>query len=248
MAPDQRRIDIGTLLSGAIDVVRERPRPFLLYLAVFIPLAALGGVVRPGLWLAPSLAFNGPVGFAYLVASLAGQFMLFERLLDAPARDWSRWFGRFLGFGLLAFVAFFGVFLAGGMFFVIPGLLLGGRWLASPGMYVMGERDPIQALGASWNATRGYTLWFALTIFVVFLGSLIVASLVSAPLRGVFGLSGDAVLAVNAMAMQLVPLCFVALSVAAYRQLTGQADPGGGRGGTKPGPGTPKPYPRNNLS
>lgn len=227
MANQQIRIRLSEVLGALSDRLAANRRAVLTYLAIFIPATAIAsgldaslGLGGGGPGMADSIGFNrnnGLIGLFVLIASVAAQCWLFGQMLGK--RDVS---GRYLGFLGMAIVTFMGVGVAT-VFFVIPGLFLGARWLMAPAVYVDQGRGVFDALGESWQRTRGNTGTVMLALFLV----LVMIVLASGTLGGLFFFandSGPVAYLVEAMVSEVFSIVLLTLSVATYGLLSGQGE------------------------
>ncbi|MFC3099666.1 hypothetical protein [Altererythrobacter lauratis] len=200
-------------------------RAVLTYLAIFIPATAIASWLDISLGLSdePALenaAFgrnNGLFGLLVLVASVAGQCWLFGQMLGK--RDVA---GRYLGFLGLAVLTFLGVAI-GFVMLVIPGLIIGARWLMAPSIYVDQGRGVFEAMRESWHRTLGNTGQIMLALILV----LVVIVLASAALGGMFFFAtenGPVAFLVEAVVSEVFAVILLALSVATYGLLSGQSE------------------------
>lgn len=111
----------------------------------------------------------------------------------------------------------------GAFLLIIPGIYIWVRWsVASAYAVDMNERNPIDALTASWRLTKGnvfsiFTFWFLLIVaaFVV----IIVVSMLSSLFAVIPAVGLFLVQAVNALLVTAVNILFMAVAAATYRQL-----------------------------
>lgn len=224
---EQGQVSAGAILGGAFERLGAHREAVLLYLGIFVLLGTLAnyldfvtGQVDPGASgfddLEPGFAFGG-FGVLYLVAGTVGHFWLFGRLLDTPqaarVSDVARWL-PFIG---LAIVSWLGVGVAT-IFLIFPGLFVGARWLMSPAIFVDRRTGVFEALGASWNATRGNTTPVLLALLV-----LAVMLVVTAAVLGALTMFGNSVVTafVDALVTELFAVLAMGLSVATYRIVMG---------------------------
>lgn len=220
-----RKVGVGELVGGTFEQISAHRRTLGIYLAVFIPLTAAAnfgdtafGLLREpdGDLLSARAGFNnGLLGLLATLASVAGQYLVFERMLGAPANGTGRG-ARIVAFIGLAIVTFLGVILAA-LFFLLPALFVGARWLMSPAFFLGEGRGMFDALTASWRQTRGNTLPVALTLFLALLGFAALTSL----LGWAKGLLGTAI--ADAIAGEIWAVMLIGLSVATYRALVSPA-------------------------
>ena len=227
MTDQQIRIRLSDLFGGLSDRLSANRRAVLTYLAIFIPATAIASGLDASLGLGggrsgmtDSIGFNrnnGLVGVTVLIASVAAQCWLFGQMLGKT--DLS---GRYLSFLGMAIVTFLGVGVAT-VFFVIPGLFLGARWLMAPAVYVDQGRGVFDALGESWHRTRGNTGTVMLALFLV----LVMIVLASGTLGAVFPFAeggGPLGYLVEAVVSEVFSVVLLTLSVVTYGLLSGQGE------------------------
>jgi hypothetical protein len=192
----------GELIAGTFAELAANWKPALIYLAAIGALNALDEAVAPA-------ALQGVLSLGILVAYFVGQYLLFETMLrnaQLLPRDGSRRFFRFTG---LAFVVLFAVLLATQLF-VIPGIIVGAKWIMAPSLLVAGRHGVFGSLGESWSLTKGNTLPIALAavalVLVGFVGGAVAAVIPGPDLGGLILLHGG-------------NLLLVGLSVTVYRRL-----------------------------
>lgn len=213
-----RKVGVGELLRATLEELADHRRTVGVYLAVFVPLTAaanfgdmaFGLVSEPdGNLLSARAGFsNGLFGLLAALASVAGQYMAFERMLGGHGHGG----GRIVAFIGLAIITFLGVTLSA-IFFLFPGLFVGARWLMSPAIFAGEGRGVFESLSESWRQTRGNTVPVALTLFLVLLLFVVFASLLS-PAKDVLGIA-----IVDAIAGEIWAVLLISLSVATYRAL-----------------------------
>jgi hypothetical protein len=207
----RQHLATGELIAGALAELRANLRPVLIYLAVMFALGA-------GAESAPS-PLDRLASFAGIFAYFGGLYLVFESMLrkagNLPAGQ-SRRFFRFTGMG---FLVFFGVLFAMYLF-IIPGIIVGARWMMAPSILVATRHGAFAALGESWSLTRGNTLPIALAFVVLALIGFIAVSVAA----GVLGAAVGAERLVSSLLIHGVNVLLVGLSVAVYRRLNDQGD------------------------
>jgi hypothetical protein len=150
------RLEVGALLtrmwatiSGAIGAAA----------GFFFAIAGLGSII--------DLTMGESSG-AYLlvtVASFVATYFLFRAMLHGSGllRE-----GEGGGFGVYFGVSFLGGLgmLLGFLFLIIPGLILMVRWSAAYGFALSEDRGATDALGESWEITRG-SFWPILAVLLI---------------------------------------------------------------------------------
>lgn len=227
MADEKIRIRLSDQFGALSDHLSANRRALLTYLAIFIPATAIASGLDASLGLggggsgtADSFGYyrdNGLIGLFVLIASVAAQCWLFGQMLGKA--DVS---GRYLGFLGMAIVTFLGVGVAT-VFFVIPGLFLGARWLMAPAIYVDQGRGVFDALGESWHRTRGNTGTVMLALFLV----MVMIVLASGALATLFPFAeggGPLGYLAEAVVSEVFSIVLLTLSVATYGLLSGQGE------------------------
>lgn len=225
---EARKIGVGEIQRQASEVLAANRRAIIAYLAILVPLTALAS------WLDAEMGFvdsvtqtwgaeigreNGAFGLLALLASIAAQYLLFERMLLAGSARAPR-FTRILGFVGLAIVTFLGVGLAA-VLLIVPGLIVGSRWLMSPAFYVEDGTGVFEALRKSWDATKGNTGTVMLALFILVVIAIIFASVVGGVLATVGTLAGQGPgkHLLDAMLGELWTVILIAMSVGTFRLL-----------------------------
>ncbi|RXZ65913.1 hypothetical protein ETX26_04095 [Pelagerythrobacter rhizovicinus] len=98
---------------------------------------------------------GGIAGVAALIAHVVGSYLILERMLELRGRVGSGG-TRIWAYVGLALLTGFGMIL-GLLFLIVPGLILAVRWSAASGFLIARRAGVIEAMGASWNVTRGHS-------------------------------------------------------------------------------------------
>ncbi len=224
---DAQKPNIGDLLNGMMDELRGNKPAVLRYLAIFIVLTAIAGYLDLSLGLVDQSASQdwdtgfeyGPIGMIVLIASVVGQFWLFGKILGVDVQLSGDNAGRILAFIGLSIVTGLGVMFAT-VLLIIPGLFVGSRWLMSPAFFVHDNDAVFEAMGKSWNQTRGNTLTIALAAVIIvlclFVLSLLAAIITFSELMILEAIAG-------AILGELFTVLFVGLSVTTFRKISDSA-------------------------
>ena len=226
-----RKITLADIQREMGEAISSHHRAVWTYLAIFVPLTSFANWLDLRMGLIDveeansvgGIIFNndnGLVGLIALLLSIAGQYLLIERMTHAPVNPDSRP-GRILGFVGLAIVSFLGVALAT-VLLIFPGLFLGARWLMSPVFYIDERMWVFGALGASWRHTAGNTGIVMLALFLLLFGTLVVAGTVGGIVGAVFGsigFDGLGFVIISGLAGELWSVILIALAVGVYRLL-----------------------------
>ncbi len=217
------KLNVGDLLGSASDELRGAKKSVLTYFAIFVPLVAISSYLDVSLGMIsgePGQAWNvgfeyGGLGLLVLIASVVGQMWLFGKMLGVEVELNGANAPRILAFIGVAIVTALGVMLAT-VLLIVPGLFVGSRWLMSPAFFVHDRETVFDALGKSWEATKGNTRIIMLCAFLVILGLLALSAL--AELIAALGILAINVL-VGAILNEIFGVIFIALSVATFRKL-----------------------------
>lgn len=233
MAGEKIKISIGDIQNGMIHIFTENKREVFWFIGVFSALAFVASIFDNALGWMPENASSelidsigyaresGPIGVVSAIASVIGQYLLFERILLGKNGRAASKIGRFFGFFGLMIVTYLGV-VFGFVFFILPGMFIGGRWLLSPAFFVAEGTGVFKSMGASWDHVRGNTRTILLAFIVIALLLLIVGG-VGAAIVSALGF-WIVTAAFDAVTSQLFSVAMIALSIAAYRLLASPAE------------------------
>ena len=174
-------ITFGTVLRDSAYFARANLPPLLIYLLIVV--FGWLGVQELSKYLFVTLqplASYGLFGYAILGLVLAGLFQCGFILLLAARNNrdeltaWAALLRAllYLPAYLIAYFLMNLAVLAGLIFFVFPGIYLYARFLLFDFFILLGGKDPLQALGASFGATRA-AVWTIIVATLVFSGMLI---------------------------------------------------------------------------
>jgi hypothetical protein len=213
--PD-RKINFGDALGSSFAQLMLIKREIGIYLAVFSGFALLMWVVDE--FLSP---LSGIVNLGGFVLYFYAQYRLYQELLRANGinvDDRVRVVG-FIGLALMIGLAL----LVSVYLLIVPALILGAKWIMAPVYMVAGQRGVIQAMGDSWQASRGNTLHLTLTYTAIW----VIWALVFGPVSGAFEVLGGAGLrnAVTSLLWHALPLVLMGFAMTAYKQLSDDTDP-----------------------
>lgn len=218
------KVNVGDLLNGSMDQLKANKPSVLKYLAIFMVLGAISAYLDFSFGFVSDpysdnweVGFDyGPLGMGVLIASFVGQFWLFGKMLGVEVDFSSGNSSRIAAFFGLAFVTGLGVMFAT-ILLVVPGVILGARWLMSPAFFVHDGERVFDALGKSWEATKGNTVPIALAALVIAL----LLGLLTGVLTYTVMLNSYAVDAIiGAVLSEIVTVIFIALSVTAFRSIS----------------------------
>ena len=96
---------------------------------------------------------------------------------------------------------------------IVPGLILLVRWSAATGFVIGRRQSVVEALGSSWDATKGYSWAIFLAAGLMFLAVAVAGGVVG----GVFGILGELPLGVaSAFVEAAAGAVFVAFGIAIF--------------------------------
>ncbi len=207
---DKETIPAGVILSDMVERMRANWQPLLIYVAVTFALSLINVLITQML---ATDGISALMNLVFVVAGLVAQYLLFQAMLRRAGLhcgDNGLTGIRFFG---MAFVTFWGVLFAFGLFYV-PGLILGARWIAAPCIMMTSDRGVFASLGTSWDEIKGRTTPFALAALAVTVTTLFGGGIISA---GFESLGGPyfAELAAQTV-IQLFAVCIIALSVTVF--------------------------------
>jgi hypothetical protein len=213
---------IGGFFAETVGILRDKATETGVYVLAIGGLAAAGIVLGLSETTAASLGFGASIdasqspasalyelllGIANIVAGywLATQFLAARaRLQGGGSRFWP-----FLGMSILSWIGI----VVGLILLIVPGLILLVRWSAATG-FVIGRRDGvIEALGSSWEATKGYGWSIFFAAILMFLAVAVAGGVVG----GIFGILGELPLGVaSAFVEAAAGAVFVAFGIAIF--------------------------------
>ncbi|MFV0644241.1 MAG: hypothetical protein ACK5NN_07045 [Sphingomonadaceae bacterium] len=170
---EDRKLTFGQIMNGTIEMARDNFRLFAIYTVV---LSVIGAASEWSAEMIPGMGgmddymviFGAGAGFGgilYLIAMVIGQYVLWDRILAGsglgPTMAHNRYFG-FLGQGILIAIGT----ILGLMLLVVPGLIFMARWAMAPALLVGYNQGATEAMGNSWEATKGNTTPVVLGIVV----------------------------------------------------------------------------------
>ena len=221
----EREADFSGILSETFSLVSASAKAIALYVAVVGGLNAVGfamGIVEQ------SELFNGlDVGFmvnaeqgllvalfqiVIAVVTLVGSYLVLRDLLAKRGRlhDKRMRFWGYLGMSILALLGL----MLGLILLIVPGLIVLVRWSAANG-FLLGEGEGItDALGKSWEATRGHgwAIFFVGVVITIGL-SIVGGAIAAAALSTNFDI---AIFAVSAFVDAFSNALLLALSIAVF--------------------------------
>jgi hypothetical protein len=216
-------ITVGQILNEASTRLQTSQKDVLQYLMIFIPATAVASYLDSSLGLVqmdPSQTFqrqNGAIGLLVALVSVVFQYRLFSAMFGREANS-----GRYFPFIGLAILSFLGVGLAT-IALIIPGLIVGARWLMSPAIFSAEDMGVMDSLGESWKRTKGNTqpvIWAILL--------LILAAIVAGVVLGGISLLVASIPLVtdllDAALGEVASVVMIGLSVAVYGLLGGKQE------------------------
>ena len=203
----ERRVTFGQLMSGTAAELGAIARPIGIYLAVFLGLAIGEAAVQGA---------SGIFGLTGFVAYWAGQHWLYRCALGRSGWPTADDIGPiFMLFAMALLIAI--TMYIGAIFFVVPGIILGAKWVMSPTFLVAERRNLIEAISDAWHASSGNTAQLAFAFTALVIMWIVVFSMASALIRQLVPGAVDNLL--SNLAIHGLPIVLLGLSVTAWRHL-----------------------------
>lgn len=206
---DRPQLSAGELITAAFGELANSGREILIYLAAFLGLEIAGALL-------PTSPVAGLVGLALLGAYFVGQYLLYRTILrrsgHVPPDGRIRIF-RFIAIAIVIGLAL----LFASYLFLIPAIIVGGRWVTAPCYIVATDKGVFASLGESWSATSGNTLPMSLAFLamvLIFGVALVVFGAIAAAIEGMLGVD-----LTFGFVGHFLSLLLMGLSIAAYRRL-----------------------------
>ncbi|RJX66368.1 hypothetical protein D6858_12690 [Tsuneonella suprasediminis] len=176
-----RQIGFADILSQTVETLSAGARAAAIYFVVVGALGAAGvftdlngaetdvffGFRSGFIYSADDGIVSALLQFAAWIASVIGGYLLvktflFERGAAVDSRN------RFWAYIGMSIVSTIGTVL-GFLLFIVPGIIIAVRWIASSGFLVGSNEGPIDSLSASWEATRGHSwpIFFAGVLLMI---------------------------------------------------------------------------------
>lgn len=205
----RKKLQIGTIIDGTVDVLGRSVGPGLIYILVF---ATLGGVTD---YLSQGTTMRAALySLIVALASIFGTYLLTEKMLrnTGQSTKGNALILPYFGMSILMILALIPAFIL----LVVPGLILLSRWIvASPTMIAEGK-GVMDSLGESWKATAGKE-WPIIASFLLLVVLLAATSTVMSRYVPDLGVTAIAVSRLAGAASSVISAC---LSVAVYRLLS----------------------------
>ncbi len=178
---ENRQIAFGDVMAGTFALLRQNWRSVLIYLAA---MGAINAVTTGLASLSPVL--EGVFGVATVFAGFAAQYLLFRAMLRQGGQMGGDARFKYFQFIGMAIIVLFAV-MFGYVLLVIPGLIIGSRWLAAPCYLIATDRGTFGSLGASWEAVGGRTTPIAFAALVIIIGGAVLLGAVGGVIGQVTG-------------------------------------------------------------
>ncbi|GMN01734.1 glycerophosphoryl diester phosphodiesterase membrane domain-containing protein [Erythrobacter sp. MTPC3] len=225
---------LGNLLNQTVEEIRENARAIGIFLAMWIPIGAITTYIDPsssnamgfgfGFMLTESLMAKGILAVIVVIAStIAGVVLLYWLLAAIVRQTISPGFDRFWPWFGIYLLSSIGI-VFGFLILIVPGIILAIRWVMVLPLVVEADTPAMDTFGESWNRVRGYSWSILGAALILFVGVLIISSVIG----GAFALADQltsipGVIAV-AVADGISTVLFIAFPVAVYRLLHNNAD------------------------
>ena len=206
-----RRAETGALISDTFKQLAMIPRPLAIYFGAFLVLGLAADFIP---------IMEAPISLLGFVVYFVGQYFLYRELLSANGLTFDPE-TKILGFFGMAFMLgaaiYFGLF-----FFLVPGILLGSKWIMAPTYYVAEEVNVFDAVGASWKASGNNLTALALAFTLLFLIFVVATSVAGGASAGAIdaltnmGSGSRGMASISWLAMHTLPVMLMGLSVSAY--------------------------------
>ncbi|MEM7779894.1 MAG: hypothetical protein AAF697_05825 [Pseudomonadota bacterium] len=209
-----RQVSVGELFSGTFDVLRLAKREVAIYCGVFLIVGLIADFVEA---LRPLISVVAYFGY------FAAQYWLYRKVLELSGIPYDpsfKFFSMFFLAHLLGIILMFGWNL-----FLIPGILLGAKWIMAPTILVAEDRNLFQAMGDSWNASSNNLVALSIAYAVLAVGWMLFYAFIVGMVAGLTGIAaggGGNLSAIGWVGFHLLPIVLMGLSVTAYRALGDQ--------------------------
>lgn len=212
-----RRVGVGELLTGTFQGLASIKRELAIYFAAFLVAGLIADFLE---------VLRGPINIATTIGYFAGQYYLYRAVLRQAGIIYD---DAFKGFSFFLMAMILGVALYFSLiFFVVPAILLGAKWIMAPTYLVAEKGNLFDAIGASWRASSKNLLPLAMAFIVIWLiwlglqglfGGVSGASDTAAQGAGL-NYSSNSLNAFGWIISHLLPVMLMGLSVSAYRALS----------------------------
>lgn len=159
----RRKLNAGMIIDRMVEVISRNSIAVLAYIVVLSVATATVAYVSNSM-LPPGDPISGisvrnillstTLQLAVSLFTIMVLYVLSETMLrnaGYPVPEGARRYFRFIGMALMTSIcSVLGLFV-----FIIPGLIFMSRWSVSGAMFISERKRAFEAMGASWNATRG---------------------------------------------------------------------------------------------
>ncbi len=125
---------------------------------------------------------------------------------------------QFIGMAVVVLIAV----MFGYVLLIIPGLIIGSKWLAAPCYLIASDRGTFGSLRASWEAARGRTRPIAFAALVIIIGGIILLGIVGGITDQIIGGTLDQLQV--SLGSQILWVTMVAFSVTVYGMINDDQD------------------------
>jgi uncharacterized membrane protein len=206
--PPPRDLSIGTIIDKTLGVLDRCTVPALVYLAVFTVINGALAYYAPSTAAVKAQLIGALLKF---VVGVVGGYLLIETMVRKTGLRTRTDNEAFLPYLLMLVPYTLGVML-GLIVFILPGLIIMARWsIAQPLLVARGDR-PMQALGESWELTKGNEF----QILVALLALLILPIVIIITCGALFEKDDLVGIAVAQLATSATSVLAMAMNVALY--------------------------------
>lgn len=159
----RRKLNVGMIIDRMVEVLTRNATAVLAYIVALSVITAVVAYVSavllpPGNPLTGislrNILLSATLQFAVSIFTIVVLYVLSETMLRKagyPVAAQTRRYFPFIGMSLIISIcSVLGLFV-----FLVPGLIFMARWAVSTPLFISGRKRAFEAMGESWNATRG---------------------------------------------------------------------------------------------
>ena len=160
-----RSLKIGAIIDKTLGVIERNVTPVLVYIA---GLTAINGAIAYFTRDMTRVTDALVLGIAGIAVGIVAAYLLLETVIQRTGLRSRTREDTFLPFCAMSILATLGV-IAGFILLIIPGLVIMARWLLAGPLVIARGDGAKQALGESWERTRGaeFSILIALLALVI---------------------------------------------------------------------------------